>query len=432
MRLSDHLGTATWSLLDRGVFLAYGFVEILQVSVLDVKEWGVFLFFNLTYTIIFTLSDGFVLQALVKFGADEKQRREAAGATMAAHLLFVGVLALLAWALRGWLAHGFHEPRYLDLLLYVPLIVLFTAPRTYAMKVAQMFIRTRDIFLIDLAFFGTMGVMTIMKVHAGTLLRAESMVDINLAGAIAGSVVGIALSVPRLRISLRPNLPLWREMAQFGFFQGLAVASNVLQQNIAELMVQYYATTVEFAVYGTAKRFFKIFDAVRDAVGTVIYPAVARLHAQNRRDELRAIIEKMMSFLFLALIPVVVFFWLGGAGFVFHFFFGEKYDASIPVFALLCTAGLLVPFTLNLTVLTGLGRSRTILRVVLVSSLVSVAANYVLVRHLQSVGAALALVIAGIATAVFATRAVKEDVPISMRSLVRGVRDARQFLRGKW
>ena len=35
MRLSDHLGTATWSLLDRGVFLAYGFVEILQVSVLD-------------------------------------------------------------------------------------------------------------------------------------------------------------------------------------------------------------------------------------------------------------------------------------------------------------------------------------------------------------------------------------------------------------
>jgi O-antigen/teichoic acid export membrane protein len=429
MRLSDHLGKATWSLADRGVFLAYGFVEILQVSVLDIKEWGVFLFFNLTYTIIFTLSDGFVLQSLVKFGADEKQRREAIGATMVAHLAFVGACAVVVWLLRGWLAHGFHEARYLDILWMIPVITLLTVPRTYMMKLFQMLIRTREIFLIDVAFFGTMAVMTFIKVRSHTLLSAESMISINVAGAIAGSAMGLILAIPHLRISLRANSALWKQMANFGLFQGLAIASNVIQQYIAEFMVQYYASTVEFAVYGTAKRFFKAFDAVRDATGTVIYPAVARLHAQGRMEELRSMIEKMMSFLLLLLAPVVAFCWLGGSSFVFHLFFGAKYDASIPVFALLATAGLFIPFTLNLTVLTGLGRSRTILRVVLVSSIVSVVANYLLVPRFQSMGAAVALVIAGAVTALFATRAVQESVPISMRSLLRGISDARAFLR---
>lgn len=430
MRLSDHLNKAFWSFADRSVFLGYGFVGIAQVFALPPEQWGVFLFFDLLYNTFFTLSDGFVLQALVKFGVDEDRRAEVMTVTFLAHTVFITALAVGGWALRGWLAHGFHEARYLDVLTALPLLCLLTVPRTYALKLFQMMLRTRDIFFVDLAFFGTMTVMTIYRVSTGTLNTAETMIGINMTGAIAGTVVGIVLAIPHLKFRWVRNAGgLLKEMIPFSFFQGAAVVSTVIQQRADETMVQYFWSTQEYAVYGTAKRFFKVFEAARDAIGIMVYPATARLQFQKRFEDLRVVIEKMMSFAFIGMIPVVLFCWLGGTNTVFHLVFGNKYDASIPVFNILAFAGLLLPFTLNLTVLTGLGRSKTILQLVAISSVVSLVGNYILVPQWHALGAAMAVVIAAAVTGTLATIAVNRDVPVSLKTLFRGIPDGLAFIR---
>lgn len=429
MRLADHLSKAAWSMADRFVFLSYGLVGIAQIAVLPQDQWGVFFFFNEIYEILFTLSDGFVLQALVKFGVDDKRSREVMAATFLVHTIFIGTLSVGAFLLRSWLAHGFHEAKYLEVLTALPILCLLTIPRTYALKLFQMLIRTREIFLINLAFFSTMGVVTAYRISTHTLMTAESMIEINMTGAIAGSLMGFVLAIPHVRFRWPSQAAMWRDMLPFGFFQGLATTSNVMQQRADGFMVQYFLSTSILADYGTAKRFFKVFDAARDAVGTIAYPAVARLTAQQRFAELKTLIEKMMSFTLIGMTPIVLFCELGGTALMFHTFFGHKYDTSIPIFNILAFVGLLLPFTLNLTVLTGLGKSRTIFKVVLASSVVSLLSNYFLVQSFNAPGAAFAVVIAALVSGALATMAVNAEVTIEYSSLLRGIGDGWRYFR---
>ena len=159
----------------------------------------------------------------------------------------------------------------------------------------------------------------------------------------------------------------------------------------------------------------------------MIYPAVARLHVQERFEELRVLVEKAQSFVFVAMIPVVLACELGGTALLFHMVFGSKYDDAIPVFNILAIYGLIIPFTQNLVVLTGLGESKAILRIVIIASSVSIASNFLLVPRLQAIGAAETLIIASIVTGLLATIAVKQSIPFHWISILRGLGDGLRF-----
>ncbi|HZV11928.1 MAG TPA: polysaccharide biosynthesis C-terminal domain-containing protein [Candidatus Kapabacteria bacterium] len=429
MRLSDHLSKVTWSLADKVLYLIYGFVTLMQVSAMIKEEFGVFTIFNQVFSMLFALSDGYILQAVVKFGVDEKQRKEVVTYTFLAHALFVTVVALGLWVSRWGLADVLHEPRYIDVLTAMPLLCVLTIPRTYGLKFFQMLIRTREIFYIDLALFGTMGIVTGYRIYTHTLHTANDLISINIIGAIVGSIVAILLAAPHVRFQLRKEKGLLRIMASFGFYQGSAVLTYILQQQADVIIIQYFSNAVQVANYNSAKIFYRAFEAVRDAVINISYPAVARLHTQERFAELRTIIEKMMSFILLAMIPVVLFCELGGTSFMFHLFFGAKYNDSIPIFNVLALFGLLLPFTLNFNVLTGLGESRAILRIVVISSFVSVVSNFILVPQFQAIGAAFTLILASIVSGALATLAVKKSVPFEWSALYRGIDDGMRFLK---
>ncbi|HET7152828.1 MAG TPA: hypothetical protein VFJ29_03610, partial [Candidatus Kapabacteria bacterium] len=68
MRLSDHLSKVTWSFADKFLYLVYGFVRLLQINAMAKEEFGVFTIFDAAFIILYTMSDGYILQAVVKFG----------------------------------------------------------------------------------------------------------------------------------------------------------------------------------------------------------------------------------------------------------------------------------------------------------------------------------------------------------------------------
>ncbi|HET7152563.1 MAG TPA: oligosaccharide flippase family protein, partial [Candidatus Kapabacteria bacterium] len=356
-------------------------------------------------------------------------RREVVTYTFLAHALYMALASLLVFSLRWQLASLLQEPRYVDVLTAMPILCLLTIPRTYGLKFFQMLIKTREIFLIDLAFFGTMAIETMYRIHAHALNIADDLITINIHGAIVASLIAVLLALPYARFRLRIGKDLLRTMASFGFYQGSAVLTYLLQQQADVIIVKYFSSEIQVANYNSAKTFYRAFEAMRDAVTTVSYPAVARLHTQERFAELRTSIEKMMSFVLIMMIPVVLFCELGGSNFIFHLFFGAKYNDSIAIFNVLALFGILLPFTLNFNVLTGLGESRAILRIVIISSLVSVASNFILVPQFHAIGAAFTLILASVVSGVLATLAVKKSVPFEWSALFRGIDDGMRFLK---
>ena len=147
MRLSDHLSKATWSFADKALYAGYGLVSILQIHALLKVELGVYAFFGTTFTILFTLSDGFILQSVVKYGVDEERRGEVLTITLLAHSVYLLFASLVIVAIRTPLSELFNEPRYVDVLTAMPMLCLLTIPRTYGLKFFQMLIRhPRNIF----------------------------------------------------------------------------------------------------------------------------------------------------------------------------------------------------------------------------------------------------------------------------------------------
>jgi len=432
MRLSDHLSKATWSFADKALYAGYGFVRLVQVHAMAKQEFGVFSVFDTAFMILFTLSDGYILQALVKFGADENRRGETLTITFAAHVAFLTIASFLLVLFRAPLAGLFQEPRYIDVLTAMPLLCILTVPRTYGLKFFQMLIRTREIFFIDFAFFGTMAVATAYRLYTHTFNTADDFIAVNIAGAIGGSVVAIALAAPHARFHLRIKKNSVREMAPFGFYQGSAVLTTILQQYADVFILQYFSNAAQVANYASARIFYRAFESVRDAVTTILYPAVARLHVQRRFAEMRVLVEKTMSFVLIAMIPVVVFCELGGSAFLFHLFFGMKYDESIPIFNVLALFGLILPFILNFNVLTGLGESKPIFRIAIIASLASLIGNFILVPQFQAMGAAYTLIFASIVSGALATREVKKSVPFTWISLFRGVGDGMEFVKKRF
>jgi O-antigen/teichoic acid export membrane protein len=69
------------------------------------------------------------------------------------------------------------------------------------------------------------------------------------------------------------------------------------------------------------------------------------------------------------------------------------------------------------------------LRIVIISSLVSVVSNFILVPQFHAIGAAFTLILASVVSGVLATLAVKKSVPFEWSALFRGVEDGMRFLK---
>ncbi|MFN3780922.1 MAG: hypothetical protein ACK4SO_01960, partial [Candidatus Kapaibacteriota bacterium] len=57
MKLSDNIDKVAWSLLDKGLYVLYGFVVILQIRRIEPAELGLFSILIALHTWIFVIAD---------------------------------------------------------------------------------------------------------------------------------------------------------------------------------------------------------------------------------------------------------------------------------------------------------------------------------------------------------------------------------------
>lgn len=76
MRIQDHIGMISWSLLDKALFIFYGFIFILVINYATPIEYGLYSLLVAIHSWIFTISDSFALQSLIQFGMRQENRKK--------------------------------------------------------------------------------------------------------------------------------------------------------------------------------------------------------------------------------------------------------------------------------------------------------------------------------------------------------------------
>lgn len=360
VRIQDHLGKISWTLADKALYLLYGFVNIAQNNALPTWELGLYTVCNALQTFIFAVSDGFILQSLIIFGADARARGSVNRFVVLWHcVLTLGASALLL-ALQAPFAAALNEPRLTQVALFLPLFCALAIPRTLCLKYLIRDVQARAIFAVNAVWIGVMTALTAFALPNGLLDRFEAMFAIAAAGMGASSLA--ALWITRKQLTFRVERRLsWRELWRAGAYQGAASMMGNVARHLDVTMIQYFFGAATVGVYQSAKTLFRFFDEGFSAVTSLVYPATVRFVYERRYDELIAMLSKMLSFSLFATLALVALAELGAAEFAIGLLLSPKYAAAAGYFRLLAAAAPALPFIALVPVLIALGEMRRLL-----------------------------------------------------------------------
>jgi O-antigen/teichoic acid export membrane protein len=433
MKFSDHVGKGVWTMMSRGLVVLYGVITLALMKVLVKEEFGTLSFFQLLFTMLYTFSDNFALQAIVKFGLEPDADLEALLSTSATLLAGFFSLVLIAFfAFSTPLADLLKQPQLPALLPYLLLLAFVTIPRAIFFKVLQMRFRMRDMFFVDLANFGVSSVVIFVMLVTGRVHTALDVVQVTIASAALSSIVATLLSKSEVGLRYKYVRHVYSKVYGYIKFQSATGVVAVFQQQFDTLIVSAFTGTVGVANYQGAKNLYRIFDEIRNASVVFIFPATSRYAGTHDWASLKTMLNKAISFLYLAIVPLAVFVAIA-APLIYHTIWGHKYDESIPILRVLMIAGIFLPMQIVFpTAMTGLGRVKELLVAVTIGFLADVALSLALLPSMGVLGAAVAFVAAMGIQAVLTMRVVGKTVELSPRIwMTQGARDALNFLRAR-
>lgn len=431
MKFSQHIGKGAWGFGSKLMPAIYGIVTVLIIKALVKSEYGELVLFQTIFGMIFTFSDNFALQAIVKFGVEEgNDLHELISSTS---LLFFGFLAIVLGMLVIFpyqIADFLNSTAFPTYITSLIILVIVTIPRVIVSRVFIMRFHTKPLFVVDAINFGGASIVIVWLAFTGQLHTAQEVINITIICGALSSLAAIVLSRNQNLWRYKYSRATLKKIFSFTRYQSATGAVHVLQQNLDNLLVPAFIGIEALADYNAAKMFFRGFDVMRDTQGIFVFPAASKYYSRGETETLKKIIEKATSFLYMLVIPVAILL-IVFAPQIFHLLYDTKYDASIPVFRILMSCALVLPVVMvAMAALVGMGKVREVFRIIVVSLTVNTILAVMLLPSLGTDGAAASFCAAMLIQAILGYVVMKRDVPLEAGAmLVRGIGDAANFIK---
>lgn len=433
MKLSEHLDKGIWTIADKALLLLYGFgVIIVVVNVLPKEEWGAWSLYQSIFLILSVLADSIFLQPMVKFGSEhEAEVHEVLAAGFNLYSIAMIAASVTLWLYGPEIGSLFASKEVSRMLPLLPIWVLASILRNVGIRYLQIDLRISSIFWVDLGFFGSILILTVMANALGMLHTAADFLYLNIAGGIISSIITLwfcARAFLKMPIFTVPRHEYARMMSFVKFHAGTS-ALLTIQQWSDVLVVGYFFGLKEAGIYNAAKVIFRFLDAVREGATLLVVPLTSRLFSEKNYDALAALLEKLLFIGFAVLVPVSLVLALGSWT-LFHFVYKAQYDAASPVFQILILSGFTMPLSLvGTNALIGMGRAKSLFFVTVVSTAIFFGLSYLLTPALASKGQALAVFGALTSLSVLQFFAMRSGLDLSAAGIMRRASDARRFVR---
>ncbi len=427
MKLSAHLGTISWSLADKALYVGYGFVQLfMQVPALDPDIYGLFSLLVALNTWIMIVSDGSALQGVIQFGSRPEERGRVHVMAMSVHLVIVGLSAGLVFLFQHPLSTVFGEPRFAAVASMLPLYCALTIPRMFCLKLLYRDLRMRDLFVTDAVWFGVRTVLTLHALHTDTLRTLDDIIRIDFIGMAASSLSAMIITRKQLVFGRSGSTSLI-DYLRFGVPLAVATGLNSMPRQLDVFIIQAFFGAAAVGVYNPAKNLYRFFEQAFDAAVTLVYPAAVRLHTQARRHDLQILITKAISITMVPVIVAVIVLELGASQVIIPML-GPKYAGAVTHFNVLCAAALAMPFLLMSSVLAALGKSTAIVAY----SAIGLAASVITLLIVGYLGletwVGLGIVVNSFVVGALCVYHVRREVPFPWSMTMRAFADGRHFM----
>ena len=421
MRFSEHIGKGAWAFASRGLPLLYAIALIAVARVIPKDEFGLLAVFQTFFTIIFSFSDSFALQAIVKFSVEPDINLSHLLTVISAlflAFLFVCNTALLAVA--GPVSQLLKVPQLSNLLTLLAVLSFVSAPRVISSKILQSNFRMRELFWVDFGYFGVASMIILIMLLMHRIASAADIVTVTIVSASFSSFLGVVFARRSIRWRIAWSSSMLRQISSFVKYQAATGVVSVAQQNFDLLLVSAFTGAVGAATYQGAKILYRGYDIVRDTALLFIFPASSKYYSRGETGTLTKIVGKAVGLLYWLLVPISALLFVF-CPYVFHALWGTKFEDSIPLFRILTVASFALPLQIILPMaLIGTGEVKRVFRILAISVLISLLLSVVLLSIFGIAGAAIAFVLTMILQAVLYYRVSAKMFKISIRSAVLG------------
>ncbi|MCX7880504.1 MAG: oligosaccharide flippase family protein [Ignavibacteria bacterium] len=372
MKLSENIDKVVWTLLDKGLYIIYGFVTLLQIRRLEPAEFGIYAILITIHTWLFILSDSLFYQGIIQFGFNPQTEKRANLFALLLSSAFIFIVSFSLYLCSDYLVVIFKEPAFKKITYILPFLSFLSIPRIYFLKFAFKHSNTFELFVVNSSFFLTMSLLTIYFFFTKPLFTFELMVTIYLSGTILSSATAFLLLRKKVTLSSKGTLTL-REYFSFGlpivfysFFQSIPRQLDVL-------ILQYFFQSKIVGIYYSAKTLFRLFEEGLNAAYSLVYPTAVRLIAKGKSQDLKSLMDKSTSFTFILVLFLFVILQFGGSELFIRFFLPEKYLLSISIFNFMLIAALFMPFQLNASLMIAEQKTKTVAMYIFFSAFASFA-----------------------------------------------------------
>lgn len=406
---------------------------LIVIAALPDTEWGVFSLYQSIFLLLCFIADSIFLQPMVKFASEhEAEVNEALGASF---ILYVGSLllgGLLCYGTMNLVSDMYNSPELLVLLEWMPILLIAHIFRNVGIRYLQARYRMSSIFVVDLAFFGSITVMSIFAKINGMLQTGYDFMTINLIGGTFSSIIALILGrdgffrMPLLKVPKDE----YTKLLSFAKYQAGTSILQQLQQWSDTLIIGIYHSPKEVGMYATAKTLYRLFDAVKEGATLLIVPIASRLHSTGDKEKLSTLVEQLLFLAFMVLVPTSIVLVFGSDFLMKLFNYDVKYPGIDGVFSILIASGIILPLYLVATnVLIGIGNVKGLFLSMLGGTLIFFAVNRILVPDMASVGAAIAVLVSIAAIGIFGFFAMRKELSISPRGILASLKDIKSLLK---
>ncbi|MFA7625681.1 MAG: oligosaccharide flippase family protein [Candidatus Kapaibacterium sp.] len=371
MQLQHHIAKISWTLADKVLYVVYGFVFLIKISLLSTDNLALFGFLTAFNTWIFVIGDSFALQSIIQYGFEHENRKKVNTFALIIHSVIVLSLTFLISYSGSALAGIMDEPRIDEITYYLPILTVLMLPRTFCLKLMLREHNMSGIFMSNFVFFGVMVAYILYYKFTGQMLNLDSAAEIYLYGTGASSIVSIVIAWRMLEFSFTGNIKL-KDIVSFSLPFTITNAINTIPKYLDILILKLFFPLDQIGIYSAAKSLFKFFEEGMNGVNGLVYPAAVRAVTSGDKVGLHSIVSKAVSFTLILFAVGAVILTLGLSDILIAYLMKAKFIDAATHFKLLLIATLFLPFNILYFVITASGKHYDLMRIVAISFAVSV------------------------------------------------------------
>lgn len=402
-----------------GTLLGYA-IRIFLSHSLSVHDFGLFYSALAVVGIINIFKDLGTNTALIKFVAEYNIKQEVKKIKSAVYTSFliqfiiVGVSTLVFFAYAREISLMFFGNENAATLLKILILSsLCSVVFTVCQITLNGFKRMKEFSFVEPVRSSVSLITMIMLASLGLIGAASGY----LIAAIVTSVIFFIVTIRIFPDVLKPEIPSRNVAEQLLVFGTLFLAgsfSTYIVQYTDTIVITLVRSVEEVGYYQTAIATIQFVPLFVAAIGAVLFPIISELYASGKKENLEQIISIFVTLSFFAVLPIVILVFSFPEIFI-RLLYGEKFLPATDALRILSIGSIFYSVFLILqTTLLGLGKPGLNTKVLIIISVLDIAANLMLVPILGIQGAAVTFVLSYFIGVVLAYRYVDKLVKIKL------------------